>query len=245
MTPPLHRSKQLPALYATMAVILAMVLYGPIAQPEHYHAFADQRSWFGIDHLGDVLSNLFFLLVAAWGALRLKRSPLAGNARMGALVFIAALALTAFGSTWYHLAPDNARLLWDRLPIALACAALLATVLSSSLALLLLIPAAVASVFWWQATGDLRPYLLLQMAPLVLIPLLQWQAGAALTQRRAFGLAIGLYVLAKLCEVADHAGMALLTVVSGHTLKHILAAAAAAVIVRAITAGPQQTLDVS
>ncbi|HEY0065305.1 MAG TPA: hypothetical protein VGC21_24520 [Telluria sp.] len=227
------------ALYAAAILIIALGLYGPIAQLENYHAFADQRSWFGIAHAGDVLSNLGFLLVAAWGARRLARSPMRGARRLGCALFIAALGLTAFGSAWYHLAPDDARLAWDRVPIALACCALLATVLESSLALLLLAPAAVASVFWWQASGDLRPYLLLQMAPLVLIPLLQWQAGARTAEKRGFAVAIGLYVLAKLCEVFDHAGLALLGWLSGHTLKHLLAALAAFVIVRTLTAGPK------
>jgi hypothetical protein len=137
-------------------------------------------------------------------------------------------------------APRNdARLVWDRLPIALACAALLAAALRSRLALLLLCPYAIASVLWWRATGDLRLYLLLQGAPLILIPLLQWQTGAAAAERKAVGLAVALYVLAKLCETADHAGFAALGVVSGHTIKHLLAAVAAALLVHAFCSEPQ------
>ena len=48
--------------------------------------------------------------------------------RHGYRLFLVGLLLTAFGSGLYHLAPDNARLVWDRLPIALACAGLLAAV---------------------------------------------------------------------------------------------------------------------
>jgi hypothetical protein len=33
------------------------------------------------------------------------------------LVMFAGLSLTAFGSGYYHLAPDNARLVWDRIAI--------------------------------------------------------------------------------------------------------------------------------
>ncbi|HAT31295.1 MAG TPA: hypothetical protein DCW29_10725 [Janthinobacterium sp.] len=71
----------------------------------------------------------------------------------------------------------------------------------------------------------MRPYLLLQMAPLVLIPLLQWRRPRR--ERLAFGAALGLYLLAKFCEVADHAIFDALGFVSGHTLKHLLASAAA------------------
>jgi hypothetical protein len=220
---PLAQSRPNLALYMAGILILAMAAYGPIAQPDNYHDFADQRSLFGIAHAGDVLSNIGFLLVAAYGALRLR-----GRFDAAQAMFFAALALTAAGSTWYHMAPDNARLVWDRLPIALACAALLAGALPKlRLALPLLAAFAALSVWWWSATGDLRPYLLIQLSPLVLIPLLQWEATAPMAQRRAFGLAIALYVLAKLCEVGDQALFEALGFISGHTIKHILATLAA------------------
>ena len=221
-------------------LVLALVLAGPIGQPADYHAFADQRSWLGVANAGDVLSNLGFLLVAAYGAVRLWRLAPGTLLRTEYAVFFAALALTAAGSSWYHLAPDNARLIWDRLPIALACAALLAASwrqahAGTRAALPLLLAFGAASVWWWSASGDLRPYLLIQLAPLALIPALQWQCGAPSPQRKAFAVAIALYVLAKLCEVGDHAGLAWLGLISGHTLKHLLATAAAWVIARSVT----------
>lgn len=220
------------ALYAAVLLILAMALAGPIAQPEHYHRFADQRQLFGIPNAFDVLSNLGFLLAAAFGAFAWRHWQ--GPARNERAVFLGAIGLTALGSTWYHLAPDDARLVWDRLPIALACAALLAAALrqayASRAALPLLLAGAVASVFWWQASGDLRPYLLLQLAPLVLIPLIQWQSGAPAAQRKAYGVAIVLYVLAKLVELEDLPVFEALGLVSGHSLKHLLASAAALIL---------------
>lgn len=239
------RSSSLPIIWAALLLAAALAIHGPIAQLDHYHAFADQRTLLGIAHIGDVLSNLAFLAAAAYGAWRLRPSALPGPERAAWRLFLGALVLTAFGSSWYHLAPDDARLVWDRLPIALACGALLAMALRSRLALLLLGASAVASVFWWRATGDLRPYLLIQGAPLVLIPLLQWQAGVPAPQRKAFGLAIVLYVLAKLCELGDRGVFELLSWLSGHTLKHVLAALAAAVLAHAFTAGPRKPLEVS
>ena len=91
---------------------------------------------------------------------------------------------------------------------------------------------AVGSVAWWHETGDLRPYLLLQGAPLVLVPLWQWQAGAPRRERALFGAAIACYVAAKLCESLDRAIFHTLVVVSGHTLKHLLAALGAGLIVQ-------------
>lgn len=220
---PLTQTRPNLALYVAGFLILAMAAYGPIAQLDHYHEFADQRTLFGIAHVGDVLSNIGFLLVAAYGAWRMR-----GRFDPAQAVFFGALALTAAGSTWYHMAPDNARLVWDRLPIALACGALLAGALPKvRLALPMLVAFGALSVWWWSATGDLRPYLLIQLAPLVLIPLIQWQTAAPMAQRKAFGLAIVLYVLAKLCEIGDQALFEALTFISGHTLKHLFATLAA------------------
>lgn len=221
------------ALYAALLLTAAFAIAGPIAQPHHYHDFADQRVLFGIPNALDVLSNLGFLLAAAFGAFAWRRSGTPAHVERA--VFLAAIGLTAIGSAWYHLAPDNARLVWDRLPIALACAALLSAALrqayASRAALALLLAGAVASVFWWRATGDLRPYLLLQLAPLILIPLLQWQSGASLAQRKAFGLAIALYVLAKVAEVGDLHVFDALGDISGHSLKHVFASVAALILV--------------
>lgn len=234
----------------TLCLALAMLLYGPIAQLPDYHAFADQRAGFGLPHVADVLSNLGFALVGLWGLARLwpRRTHAAlASAWPGYALFLVALTLTALGSSYYHLAPDNDRLVWDRLPIALACAGLLAGAradchpgMATRVWLAGLAAFALAGVAWWYATesagaGDLRPYLLLQVLPLLLIPLWQARAGSPAAERRAFGLAIGLYVLAKFAELYDHALFAALGV-AGHTLKHLLASLAAWVLVHRLVA---------
>lgn len=217
---------------AVVAVaIVAVLLYGPIAQLADYHRFADTRVICGVPNAADVLSNLAFLAVGAWGLARAR----------GYRLFFIGLVLTSAGSAYYHLAPDNARLVFDRLPIAIACAGLLEGAYADTHAKCprWLLPAlaifAVASVLWWSFTesrgvGDLRPYLLLQLAPLVLIPIWQALHGSPRRDRVAFGIAILLYVLAKVAELADHPIYQATGWVSGHTLKHLLAAAGAGVI---------------
>lgn len=233
-------------LLVTVSLCALMLAHGPIAQLPHYHEFADQAAWAGVPHAADVLSNIGFALVGAWGILRLW--PMQGDARLdagrhGYRMFLAGLLLTSVGSGLYHLAPDDARLVWDRLPIALACAGLLAAVRAEclckpdsrrdafSFGLI-----AVLSVGWWYLTeqngaGDLRPYLLLQCLPLVLIPVWQLIHRAPRRDKVAFGCALALYVAAKLAELNDHALFAALGFISGHTIKHLLASAAAAVLV--------------
>jgi hypothetical protein len=238
-------ARHLPTGIAVCA-LLALALHGPIAQLPDYHAFADRRVWLDVPYAADVFSNLGFALVGACGLLRLwprRRHAGLAAAWPGYAVFLAALCLTAVGSTYYHLAPDDHRLVWDRLPIALACAGLLAGARADShpdmatpVWLAALCVFAVGGVAWWSGTGDLRPYLLLQGLPLVLIPLWQARAGAPAAERRAFGLAIALYVLAKFAELNDHALFETLGGLAGHTLKHLLATGAAWVLVRRLMA---------
>lgn len=236
---------RLPTVVTVCAALLLLV-HGPIPQLPDYHGFADRTLLLGLPHAADVLTNIGFALVGLWGFARLRpmhQQPALRAGWPGYRLFLLGLMLTAMGSAFYHLSPDNARLVWDRLPIALACAGLLAAVRSElrpgsnafrDAAFLALL--AVLSVAWWHFTelrgrGDLRPYILLQALPIVLIPL--WQAihAAPRGDRLWFGTALLLYVAAKVAELLDHQIAAQLGWISGHSLKHVLAAAAAAAIV--------------
>jgi len=230
----------------TLGTIALLAVHGRIAQPARYNDFADQSAVFGIPHAADVISNAGFALVAIWGWLTLWPRRASAELRTGwpgYRLFLIGLLLTAFGSAFYHLVPENSRLIWDRLPISLACAGLLVGVrgdtrprLNTEREAIALGLFAVASVAWWAWTDsrgadDLRPYLLLQGLPLVLIPL--WQAiyRAPRSDRIAFATAMALYVVAKGAELFDHEIAHALGFVSGHTLKHLIATMATAAVV--------------
>lgn len=232
-----RRTRYLPLLVIAGAVLL-MLLHGPIPQPAHYHDFADVRTALGFPNAADVLSNIGFAAVGLWGWLRSRHAAHAMKSGWpGYGLFLTALVLTAAGSFYYHLQPDDVRLVWDRIPIALACAGLLAAVhgemagsAHTARNTLVLAVAGVSSVMWWRTTGDLRPYLLMQGLPLVLIPLWQWMQDTPRDERKAFGIAVLLYILAKVAELLDHDILALSDFISGHTLKHLLATIAASAI---------------
>ncbi len=226
--------RRLPAALLVIAAI-AMLVHGPIAQYADYHDFADKRRLFGIPNALDVLSNVPFVFVGAWGlwVFRAQGWKRLGAALPGYTLFAAGLILTALGSGFYHWAPGDFRLIFDRIPIALTCAGLLSGVRAATVApnqpawfTALLAVIGVASVIVWSATADLRPYLYIQFAPLVVVPLWQAISGDSSGNRMAFVVAIGLYGLAKVAEVEDRAIFAGLGFMSGHTLKHLLAAGA-------------------
>jgi len=236
------RSKS-PLLLLSLAVVIATVahLLSPIPQPQAYHNFADHRSWLGIPNFGDVASNLPFAIVGVCGLIFLRKPRPAKSTdpreRWFYLIMFAALILTALGSAYYHLAPGDARLVWDRIPIMIVFMALLAAVIAervSADAGLWLFPilqsAGIGSVLVWRigelhGHGDLRFYAAVQVyAILALLVLLL--VPARYTRSADFAAVVGFYILAKILEEADRQVFALGHIVSGHTLKHLAAAAA-------------------
>jgi hypothetical protein len=220
-------------LALALAMTLAVAAQPPIHQPLAYHHFADARTLLGVPNFWNVLSNLPFVLVGlaglAWTVRHLH--AIERHLRPAWLLLFAGVALVGLGSGWYHLDPDNSSLVWDRLPMTLAFMAFFAIILGEHvelrLAKLLLWPllfVGVASVLYWRATDDLRPYALVQFLPVLLIPLL-----VLLYPRRGSGpvwAALGCYVLAKGLEQFDPQVYAALGhAISGHSLKHVAAAA--------------------
>lgn len=234
-------------LLAMLAAALAALIFlaPPVAQPLSYHDFADRRTCFGLPNCLDTASNVFFVLAGAYG-LRF----LAGATRRRAFidvrevrpyaVFFFAVILIGCASAWYHLAPDNARLAWDRAAMALAFMAWFAALLAervgvkAGLALLPpLVAAGLSAVLYWawsEARGadDLRPWLLIQILPIVLVPMLLRLYPPRYSHGRDMLAVIGLYLLALLLDLGDRTVFALTGgFVGGHALKHAVAALAA------------------
>lgn len=225
---------------ALAAALIAVFLAGPWLPALTNQAYADSRSFLGVPNFLNVVSNLAFLLVGVVGlalcADRRSPRPVASWA-----AFYAGLVLTSLGSAWYHLAPSDATIVWDRLGMTVAFIALFSAVLQQSSQLsperYVLIPSlcgGVASVLWWRATGDLRPYAWVQAAPLACVTLSVACGWVAAPLRRALEWSLLLYLVAKLAETFDERIFQLTgQLMSGHTLKHLLAAASAAVILAA------------
>jgi hypothetical protein len=221
-----------------VCLVLAALLACAFAAGPWLHAladrpFADTRAALGIANFGNVVSNLAFLAVGVLG-LKLCRGTARPLPVLSWTVFYAGMVLTCCGSAWYHLHPSDAAIVWDRLGMTVAFVSLSVAILKECIpayslerALLPALLLGAASVLWWRASGDLRLYAWVQAAPLGCVALcvaLGWVQGE---ERRAFVWSFALYLLSKAAEMSDAQIYAFTRhAISGHTLKHLLAASA-------------------
>jgi len=224
------------ALCAAAAPWLVAWVMPTMPQPQSYHDFADQRTLWGVPHALNVLSNLPFIVVGLMGlqalATRVRFVAAERGARAPWFLLFIGVALTGLGSAYYHLDPNDATLVWDRLPMALGFAGLVAGTLADRAArlawmlLALLAGVGTGTVIYWAVAGNLMPYVVMQagfiaiaLAATVLIRSPYSHAGVLYA-------GVALYAAAIVSERLDHPINALLGgVVSGHTLKHLFAAA--------------------
>ena len=220
--------------------VAAALLIPPMAQPLEYHDFADHREAFGIHNFLDVASNGAFLIVGVIG-LSIALGPRARfqfkAERWPYVIFFTGVLLTAAGSAYYHLAPDNETLFWDRVPMTVAFMALVASQvvdrINVRVGLGLLIPMLMlgaASVIYWRITeragaGNVMPYGILQGYSVVIL-LLMATLPSRYTRGKDLYWVFAWYALSKLFETFDPQILALGHVVSGHSLKHLAAAMA-------------------
>ena len=220
----------------SIVAVVGVMLHAPLAQPLDYHAFVDQRIIWGIHNFWNVVSNVPFLIFGLMGiaAIAVRKSlPF----KWIYLTFFAGTCLVAFGSGYYHLAPSNDTLVWDRLTMAIVFMAffsiIVAEYVSARVGRLSFLPLevlGVGSVVYWHFTevaghGDLRPYIITQFLPIMLIPLILLFFPSRLWPVRLLWAMLGTYVLAKLLEHFDAQVFALLGhTISGHSLKHVAAA---------------------
>ncbi|MFN8790752.1 MAG: hypothetical protein ACK5Y2_04775 [Bdellovibrionales bacterium] len=212
----------------------------PAYDSTRYLHFADQRTLLGIPHALDVLSNLSFLWVGVWGLNQYLKSERASRDLIFKAVLSGALILTAFGSAYFHWEPTPDRLFWDRLPMSLAFAAIIGWIVSDKsnfafgacCAVLCALVGAITLTLWKLGLGHLKLYYVLQFGGLLLgLGLCLFVPGRRFSNQ-AFLLGFALYVVAKILEERDTSIFVATELVSGHTLKHLVAAAAVFVFLR-------------
>ncbi len=227
---------------ALIAVIITFIFVEPLPQDPGYHEFADSRSYWEIPNTFDVLSNIALAVAGLLGiiaAVKRLRSQKFNASIFQYLIFFGGVFLTGFGSLYYHLSPTNQTLIWDRLPITILSIGFFCSVVSEMVspkaALVLVVPLlliGIGSVLYWHYTeglgrGDLRLYGVVQFLPLILIVLIFVMYKFPENYLPYISGVLIFYAFSRLTEFLDHQIYAALQIISGHTLKHLFAAAAA------------------
>jgi len=226
-------------IFTALLALGAILTQGPIPQDITYHLFVDTREIWSVPNFWNVVTNVPFTIVGLLGLYKLrlpgKLKFLDENSIAYTLLFFGTF-LVGFGSGYYHLAPDNQTLVWDRLPMTIAFMALFSIIISefisvrSGKALLLpLILAGILSVLYWHFSeirdeGDLRFYALVQFYPMLAIPIMMICFRSHCTHVYAYWWLLLAYIAAKLFEHFDGEFFDALGFISGHSLKHLTAA---------------------
>lgn len=229
------KTKQTVVICVAVLLVLAAFILPVVNQPQTFHDFADKRSLLFVPNAGDVLSNLAFLIVAIWGLIVLGKDIVIdasqNNLRNAYRWMFLGLVLTAFGSAFYHWAPTDKRLVWDRLPMTIVFMPLLVATLIERLnlkgnwLLATAIFAGAASVFYWKFSGNLMPYFIAQYGAIFLVLLSMILLPSPYTKRYNILIAAGFYAIAFMCEKFDRNIFSFTNeIISGHTIKHLSAA---------------------
>lgn len=225
----------------SVGIVLISGIIPPTSQSIEYHKFVDQRTYFGVPNFFNVISNVFLLFSGLAGLMFLLRPQeflihgtfIKSSERWPYFILFLSVIMAALASTYYHLAPDNARLVWDRLPIAIGIMTLLSIVLIERIGtnigfilLPFLILFGAGSVIYWYwselyGLGNLNYYIIVQFYSILAIILLEKYFSSRYTRGADIYVVIIFYILAKLAEIADYEIYSLGQVISGHSIKHL------------------------
>ena len=238
----------------SVGMVLIPIFMPPISQSVDYHKFADQRVYFGIPNFLNDVSNIFIFFPGLVGLILLIRSRelllqvtfIRSLERWPYFILFLSVVMASLASAYYHLAPDNARLVWDRFPIAIGIVTLLSTVLIERIntnigfiSLPFLILSGVGSVIYWDwseqsGLGNLNYYIVVQIYSILAIIFLSKYYFSRYTGGAGIYVVIILYAFAKLAETLDHEIYSLGKIISGHSVKHLLVGLAVFQIIRTL-----------
>lgn len=194
-----------------------------------YHTFIDSRIFFHIPNTLDVISNLTFMVVGLLGYH--QATQLSPPLKKAWAAFFLSILLVAPGSAYYHWNPNNQTLIWDRLPMSTGFMALYIVLLAEHISVKwtkLLAPAlltGLSSVVVWVMTDDLRFYFWVQFSSFLSIPIILLAFPSRFSHKSWYAFTLVFYILAKWTESNDREIFQWSQeIVSGHTLKHLLAA---------------------
>ena len=225
----------------SVGIVLIAIIMPPTLQSNEYHQFVDKRIYFGIPNFFNVVSNIFLLFSGLAGIIFLLRPHnilihktfINLSERWPYFILFLSVIMASLASAYYHLAPDNSRLVWDRIPIAIGIMTLFSIVVIERIsikigliALPFLIMIGIGSVIYWYwseqyGSGNLNYYIVVQFYSILAIIFLVKNFSSRYTSGEYFYVVIIFYAFAKIAELADYELFSLGQVISGHSVKHL------------------------
>lgn len=218
-----------------LLVVIGLLAWGPLPISAQAHRYADARAWLGVPNGANVLVNLplFWLAVWGWCATRVSAWPRA--LRLPWQGFHLCVMAAALGAAMYHAAPGDMLMVAARTLQACAFVLLALGLLaervdprfgsgaacSGAIALTALAGLVVALAGRQQGVADLRPLLLFEAIPVLLIPAAVLRVPRDQTSTSSWLVALALYSGAKLFELTDAPIFKATGWISGHTLMHL------------------------
>ncbi len=242
----LPRNLRLVLLAVTGIAVFISIFVFSMPQPRAYHMFVDSRTCLGIPNFFNTASNLAFLvaglsmLIFLYARRRQFPEMFIERGELWILVVLyASTLLVTFGSGYYHLAPDNARLFWDRLPMTLVASAFVSTIVAdrfgaragfATLAILFVL--SFGALLYWLATQSLAqdnvwPYIATVYGSLSFAVVAMVLFPSRYTHAHAAWVTLAIYMTAMAFDTwLDSTLYTMGAILSGHSLKHLLAAVA-------------------
>ncbi|KAH7572453.1 hypothetical protein JRO89_XS04G0258700 [Xanthoceras sorbifolium] len=199
----------------------------------HHHLFADMRNFFGVPNTLNVITIFPFLIVGVMGFVICLQGSFFNISFRGEVwgwaLFYAGIAAVAFGSAYYHLKPDDDRVMWDTLPTMIAFSSLFSCFLVERVGmriglscLIALVSVAFLSMNYARTFNDFRLCMTFQLIPCIVIPGLTLLFTPKYTHSRYWLYAAGVHLVAKFEAVADRKiYRANHYIISGHSLEHL------------------------
>lgn len=220
--------------YVAMVIsIITIIALSPLTQSQLYHNFAEQRILFNIPHFGDVLSNLSFVVVGIlllWQSKTWQYTELY-KGQYSLFKFLAyGSILLGLGSGYYHWAPVDITLAWDRATMILGFGVIFydsclrynifsvnKPLIGVSITTILFL----CTIIFWLVTSRLEPYVFVQFFTMFILVVFAIKNYKEIPSKHLFNMFVW-YALAKLFENQDKTIFSYTNeLISGHTLKHI------------------------
>lgn len=227
-------------------VLILLSIYLPaIKQPPAYLDFADQRTFnilgLTINNTLDLLTNLPYIFAGLIGLFFyhfiLKNVSLANLSAIKKLTLLTTFwgfIFTGLGSGYFHLNISNETLFWDRMGMVIVFAGFVGLVICEKVgdsaglfALIFTLIFAGVTNYYWLVSGNIMPWSVAQGGGMVLLLILTFLQNRPTSLKVNFLVIIILYTIAKLLELLDKEVYTLTTtLISGHSLKHIVSSLA-------------------